>query len=392
MNNSKIYLSAGEASGDLHAARLVTALRDLDPTLRFVGLGGEQMERAGVELRDNLVDRAVMGVRRVFGELGALVGIAGEFLEELRREPPELVVLIDYPGLNLNLARMARRRGIPVVYYICPQVWAWAPWRMRRIAARADRLLVILPFEEDLYRRVHADTRFVANPLFDLLAAEEARRVPPRPERERLLALFPGSRRQEVAGALPVMLRVARSLLASEEDLALAVSCQRPALEPEIRRALAAAGLERARVAIGSPHELERQSHLSLVVSGTATLEHAYFGVPMVVVYPVRAWERRVFGLLSVTPFVALVNLYAGRRIVPEFLFTAADERAINAAARALLAGPERARVQAELRALKERSFRAGGARAAAESVLDFVARRRAGNCEPVEKACAWNA
>ena len=155
MKQARVYISAGEASGDLHGAGLVRALRQIYPAWHFVGLGGERMAEAGVELRVNLVERAVMGVRQVIAEMGSLIDIAARFLEEIRRDPPDLLILVDYPGFNLNLARMARRLGIPVVYYICPQVWAWAPWRVRRVASRADLLLVVLPFEKELYGRVH---------------------------------------------------------------------------------------------------------------------------------------------------------------------------------------------------------------------------------------------
>ncbi|MFQ5655416.1 MAG: lipid-A-disaccharide synthase, partial [Planctomycetota bacterium] len=364
MREARIYLSAGEASGDLHAAHLVEALRRLRPGWRFAGLGGERMAEAGVELRANLVDHAVMGLRRVFGQIGALLRITAIFLEEMRRAPPDLLLLIDNPGLHLNLARLARARGIPVVYYICPQVWAWAPWRLRRVARRADLLLAILPFEEGIYSGVHPRVRYVGNPVFDHLAAVERRLEAEQPSPgdgdgggEPILALFPGSRRQEVEEALPAMLDAARGLVARRPGLRVRVSCQRPSMRPLVEEHLGDAGVE-ASIVEGPPHALQRAAYLSLVVSGTATLEQAFFGVPMAVVYPVRPLARRLFGTLGVTPHISLVNLFAGREVVPEILFAPGEERRIEEAAIPLLEDEgSRQGVIDDLRRLREERF-----------------------------------
>ncbi|MEE8142238.1 MAG: lipid-A-disaccharide synthase [Planctomycetota bacterium] len=374
MKEARVYLSAGEPSGDQHAAGLVRALREHRPGWSFVGLGGECMEAAGVELRTNLVDRAVMGVRRVVAELGSVLRLATEFLEEILSDPPDLVVLIDYPGFNLNLARMARRQGIPVVYYVCPQVWAWGPWRLRRVASRADLLLVILPFEEEIYSEVHPEVAFVGNPIFDHLAeveqtpyAEEFKKLHP------LLGLFPGSRRQEVEEALPAMLQTARCLQQESPELQVRISCHRPGLLSGIEGMLQENNGVRAAVVEGSPHDLQRAAHLSLVVSGTATLEQAYFGIPMVVLYPVKAWERHVFSAWSVTPFFSLVNLVAGRAVVPEILFTKGEEQRILEAARGMMAGAGREQAIADLAELREQYFHPGGAERAAIAILEFL-------------------
>ncbi|MGE3163795.1 MAG: lipid-A-disaccharide synthase [Planctomycetota bacterium] len=361
----KIYIVAGEASGDVHGASLVASLRERHPDWRFVGLGGERMRAAGVELRSNLVDRSVMGFRKVLAEMGYLFGVASVFLEELRREPPELLILIDYPGLNLNLARMARRQRVPVVYYVCPQVWAWAPWRIRRVARRADLLLVILPFEERLYRSVHDRVRYVGNPIFDHLVEQES--TPVQPSSGPVLALFPGSRGHEVDEALPLMLRSVQPIAAARGDLAVVVSCHRPRLRGRVEAAIRESGMTVA-IHEGDPHTLQRTAQVAVVVSGTATLELAFFGTPLVVVYPVRRWERRVFGWLSVTPFIALVNLFAGRALVPELLVAEGEEGQVEQAVRRLLLHEPAATVRRELHDLRERLFQPGAsARAAAE-------------------------
>lgn len=380
----KFFIAAGEASGDNHGAALVAALRQLEPEASFRGFGGREMSEAGVDLIVDLVERSVMGVRKVIAELGSMVDVAALFWEELKNDPPDAVILVDYPGLNLNLARMARSIGIPVVYYICPQVWAWAPWRIERIARRVDLLLVILPFEEPLYRRARSRVVYVGNPVFDRLSNWERSRgsevrVSGSEGRPPTLALFPGSRRHEVSDALPAMLTTARRLLEIRPDLCVKVSCQRPRLRTGIDQALAACGIaadgEPGQIEVhdGDPHLLQAESYLSLVVSGTATLEQGYFGVPMVVVYPARAWERWLFGQFSVTPHIALVNLFAGRAIAPEVLFTQDEVSRIFDAAAPLLEGPRRDAVIAQLGRLKRERFLPGAPQKAAKEVLAGV-------------------
>lgn len=372
---SKLYLVAGEASGDLHAAGLVRALARLRPDWRCVGLGGDRMAAAGVELRANLVERSVMGVRKVLAEFGKLFDLTAHVLQEFEQAPPRALVLVDYPGLNLNLARMARARGIPVVYYICPQVWAWAPWRLRRVARRADLLLPILPFEESIYRAVHPRVRYVGNPVFDHLARLDTELPEPSgPGCPDVLAIFPGSRRQEVEESLPVQLRVAAAVLADDPPGEVVVSCHRPRLREVIQARIDGSGVA-ARIHDGPTHRLQRQARLALVVSGTATLEQAYFGAPMVVLYATRRWERALFGVLSVTPFIALVNLFAGRRVVPEFLVVPGkEEAAVVEAARALWPdGPARLQVCADLAELRAQAFGPGASERAAEEIRTFL-------------------
>lgn len=371
---SSIFIVAGEASGDHHAAGLVREIREQHPETRFAGLGGEMMAAEGVELFEDLVDRSVMGLRKVIAALGSMVEISARFVEALDERRPDAVILVDYPGLNLNLARIVRERRIPVIYYICPQVWAWAPWRVRRIAARVDRLLVILPFEAPLYRRYHNDTHYVGNPVFDRLAEiESAPRSEAFPEKgaKPILALFPGSRRQEVEEALPALLSTAEGL-AAKHELEVVVSCQRERLRPMIGAAMNRASVE-CRLHFGRSHELQRAAHLSLVVSGTASLEQAFFATPMVVVYPVRAWERWAFARLSITPYIALANLFAGEALVPEILFAKGEEPKILEAAAPLWEGPEREALRERMLRVKRERLRPGATARAARRVVDLV-------------------
>lgn len=375
--DAKVLVTAAEVSGDLHAAHLVTALRALHPDWRFFGLGGPRMEAAGVALREDLVENAVMGFLPVVKELGRLLRTVARFEEELRTDPPDLLVVVDSPGLNLELAALARRHGIPVVYYICPQVWAWAPWRLRRVAKRADLLLTILPFEEELYRGVHPNVRYVGNPVFDHLSfLEESGALGGagplvRPD-ERCLALLPGSRRQEVRSTLPAQLRVAAELRRIDPRLTSIISCQRDSLAETVDRVVAEGPVE-ARVHRGPVAELQAAADLALVCSGTATLEQAWFGTPMVVHYPMSEVDRALYRAFAVMPHFALVNLFAGREVVPEVLYSPGEEEEILRRARPLVAGPERERVREELRRLREDRFRPGAAARAAEEVAAFA-------------------
>ena len=373
---TRVFIAAGEPSGDLHAARYAQALRARIPDATFVGFGGPRMVEAGVELRANLVERAVMGVSKVIAEFGFVMDVAADFLYELEHDRPDVLVLVDYPGLNLNLARMAQDHGVPVVYFICPQVWAWAPWRMRRVASRVDLLLAILPFEEHLYRRVHSRVHYVGNPVFDHLSEIEANEPEPSPPVDgRYLAILPGSRRQEVEGALPSMLRIAASV-AEAQALPIVVSCQRPSLRPRIDEICRESRVE-VSVWDQPAHTLQRTAYLTLVVSGTATLEQAFFGGPMLVLYPAKPWQRGLFRYFSVTPFVCLVNLIAGREVVREFLFDEDDIPEITDFALALAEPEAREEAAETLRALRAERFEPGASDRAAEATVRFLEERR---------------
>ncbi len=378
----RIFIVAGEASGDLHASHLVNALRGHLPEAEFVAWGGAHLAATGADLKEDLVESSVMGFVPVLLSLGGLLGTVARFEEELRQNPPDLLIIVDYPGLNLNLARLARRHGVPVVSYICPQVWAWAPWRIWKVARRSDLLLLILPFEEEIYRRVHKRAHFVGNPVFDHLARRDAEDPPERirtseefhPHGKPCLALFPGSRRQEIRETLGAQCRVAESLL-KEQDYHVVVSCQRPALLPAIKEKTLSSSIP-VEIYSGPARDLQVASDLSLVCSGTATLEQAWYGTPMVVMYAASEVERVLYRNFSVAPYFALVNLFAGRQVVPEVLFTPGDEEAVIRNARQLIRGDHRERVRQDLLRLKEDRFEPGAAERGAEEIARFVMQR----------------
>jgi len=316
-----VYILAGEDSGDHHAGNLVAALRDRYPDARLRGMGGPRMRAAGCELDFELARMNVMGVLPVIRSVGTFARLFRDLLVMLDEDPPDVLVPVDYPGFNLRVARAARKRGVRVVFWVAPQVWAWAPFRMRRIARAVDRLMLILPFERELFRRAGIPVAFVGHPLFESLQSETPRREDVGPRPPRTIGLLPGSRRSEIRGVLPTMLRTASLLLERFPDLCFRAACRDERDRAEIERILAEVSPDlTVTVTVGGTHEVMRDLDLALVASGTATLELAYYGVPMVVLYRVGRLASFMKRFLLLAPHVALVNLVAGRRLVPEYV------------------------------------------------------------------------
>jgi lipid-A-disaccharide synthase len=337
----QIYMSAGELSGDHLGASLASALLSEDPDLTLEGYGGQEMERAGVKIVYPLPSLAVMGVVRVIRHLPTLRRLLRDTESYLAETRPKAVVLIDYPGWHFVVAKVAKRLGIPVVQFVAPQLWAWAPWRIRKVRQRVDRLLVLLPFEEVYFRDRGVEARYVGHPLVDRLARIEAA-LPPRQERaRRLLGILPGSRHQEWSRLLPVFLQSARSLCGDGRQLEIRVGCAKEEYQPEMEKMVQASGL-RARVEVGTTHAIQRDAALVLTSSGTSTLECTYFLTPMVVAYPGGRLTRWFARVALTAPYFALTNLLAGRELVPELLVTGDAAPAVTRAAAEILDNPER--------------------------------------------------
>ncbi|MCC7397729.1 MAG: lipid-A-disaccharide synthase [Planctomycetes bacterium] len=315
-----LFVSAGEASGEAHAARLVAALAG---ELRVTAFGGHQLADAGATLRFALSDHAVMGVVGVLRQLPLILRAVADFLRLLRDDRPDLIVLVDYPGLHVVLAKLARRRGIPVLHYVAPQYWAWGPWRMRRYRRAVDATLTILPFETTFFRDFHVAAAYIGHPLLDELAA-----APPDPgavaavAARRTLVLLPGSRRAEIDGNLPGMLRVAAALRAREPSLRIVVPHKNPRRSDTIRQLLRQHGAADVEHVVGPLSPWLAGARLVLVKSGTGSLEACLHETPTIVVYQLRSWLASLgyHNILSV-PWIAAANLIAGRRVVPEHCF-----------------------------------------------------------------------
>jgi lipid-A-disaccharide synthase len=325
---------AGEASGDLHGGNLVRAMRRIDPDLRFSGVGGKRMREAGVELLADAADMAVVGLTEVVFKLAMILRVMRRLKASLRKEPPDLVILIDYPDFNLPLARTARKRGLKVLYYISPQVWAWRKGRIETIRKAVDRMVVILPFEEKFYRDAGVDVTFVGHPLLDEVRKKYARSEALKRfglrEEAITVAILPGSRRSEAALLLPEMLRACRILTEKISPIA-------GTLDPTFVRNILRQFPIRVNVIPDEIYDVIAVADAAIVASGTATLETALLETPMVVVYKVSGVSYAIGRRFIRVDHISLVNLIAGRAVVPELIQTEANPERIAAEVRELV-------------------------------------------------------
>ena len=385
----RVFIAAGEHSGDRFGASLAEALRLLSPDVRLTGVGGPRMADAGVRVVANTVGHSGMGLLSAFGNAQRWLRVFRNCIREFNREPPDILVPVDNPGFNLRLAVHARARKIPVCYYVSPQVWAWMPHRIHRIARLVTRMMTILPFEKALYDPLGVDCRYVGHPVLDYMAP--AVMEPPARARfletlgagaRTIIGLLPGSRSQEIRHTFPIICDAAailrrriqeRAEYGARPDILFLVAATSEEQLPELKSILAAR-LGEGILRVGHTPQIMQVSKLCLAVSGTATLETAYFRTPMVVVYRTNSWARHVVPRLLRVPHVCLVNILAGREAVPEFLKFDDDARPVAEAALNLLQDPaawERCRKDLDevIRSLGP----AGASERAARAVLDCL-------------------
>ncbi|MDR1042237.1 MAG: lipid-A-disaccharide synthase [Deltaproteobacteria bacterium] len=372
----RVMISAGEESGDLHGAALIREATRRGERVSFFGLGGDRMRDAGCALLAHARETAVMGIFEVLGQARRLHALRERLADAAARERPDALVVIDSPDFNFRLARRASEAGVPVVYYICPQIWAWRPGRIRFLARYTRRRLLILPFEQEFYRERGVSSDFVGHPLLDELSPlprAEARAALPLPGEGRLLALLPGSRRSVFARLAPVMLEAAARLQSERPDLVTAV-----ALAPTLPEGLA------ERLLSGAPERLKPRLHAvkglsqialnaadaALIASGTSAAEAAVLGTPAAVCYRTSPLSYLAARLLVKTGHISIPNLVSGRRLLPELVQgDATPERIAAAAAPFLDGGPERDSTVSGLAAVA----RALGGPGASARALDIV-------------------
>ena len=335
----RILIITGEASGDLHGAHLAKAIAARDPSAELVGIGGPGMRAAGVAMIPGVPQLDLVGLVGL-SAVRAIIQRVLAVRRVLKAEPWDLVVFIDNPGLNMRLARMAKAAGRRVLYYIAPQIWAWRPGRMKWIQERVDHVVVILPFEPDLYRRAGVRCTFVGHPLLDSVAPEYDRNALRRrfnlEDSAPVIGLFPGSRVAEVSMLLPILLETARRLAANDPKTQF-VLAQASTIDDNLLHALLQRSPVPVTVVKDQASEVMAASDLLLVASGTATLQAAVVGTPMVLLYRTTLPTYWIARCLVQVKWIGLVNLVAGRSIVPELIQDEATAERLWQEARRLL-------------------------------------------------------
>ncbi|MFH7319922.1 lipid-A-disaccharide synthase [Desulfurivibrio sp. D14AmB] len=378
MANSQphILIVAGEASGDMHGANLVKAIKAQRPEVRISAMGGGALAAQGVNLVYESSRLAVVGLIEVLSHLGEIRAALAKLRAFLREQRPELLILIDYPDFNLMLAATAKKLGIPVFYYISPQVWAWRQGRVRTIRQRVDMMAVILPFEQEFYRNRGVAVEFVGHPLLDELAEVVSESPTPHGGPGRLIGLLPGSRRRELATMLPIFLAAARRLAAQLPTPPRFVLPLAPGLDP---RELQGYGLDQAadlqiEISTEQRHRTMARCDVVMAASGTVTLELAILGVPMVAAYKLSPLSYLLGRLLIDLPHATLVNLVAGREVIPELLqYEATPEKISRAVADLLEDEGRRAEMVAALAQVRQQLGGSGASQRAAALALAML-------------------
>jgi lipid-A-disaccharide synthase len=376
----RVFVSAGEPSGDLHGANLIRSLRRLAPDLTVDGFGGERMAEAGCSLVYPLCELAMVGLTRVAAAVPRFYRVLGLADRFFRAHRPDAVVLIDFPGFHWWLARRARAHGIPVLYFVPPQLWAWGAWRAGKMRRLVDRVLCPLRFEEAWYRARDIPATYIGHPYFDELRQQRLDAAFVAGQQARpgtVVGLLPGSRGQELENNTASLLRAAALIHARRPDVRFLVACLEPAHHDRVEAARAGLDVP-VEVHAGRTPEIIHLAHSCIAVSGSVGLELLYRGKPSLVLYRVHWHGMLLAGLLKRCPYISLVNLLAGRELFPEFLTAGCPaEGMAGHVLRWLEDRPAYAALCDELAALREREAVPGACDRAAVAVLD-LARERA--------------
>jgi len=342
---------AGEASGDLYGATLATEMRSLSPTTRFFGMGGDCMRRAGVETLVDANVMAVMGLVEVLGHLPVIVKGFNILKQRLLNDPPKLLILIDYPDFNLRLAKVAKRAGVKVLYFISPQVWAWRSGRVKGIGRVVDMMAVLFPFEVPFYQKAGIPVSFVGHPLLDMvrptLSRDEARLSLGLDPARRTVGLFPGSRKSVIKKLLPVILKSAELLKSRMPDLQFVLPLA-SSLRPDDLAPYLAGSAVQVSVVSGRNHDLMVACDAAISVSGTVIMELALVGIPTVLIYKVSPLTYQIGKRVINVPHIGICNIVAEKRLIKELIQHEAEPVPIADEIDAILNDPRHA---AEIRA-----------------------------------------
>jgi lipid-A-disaccharide synthase len=376
-SGKKVLIVAGESSGDLYGAQLVEAMTSLLPQVKFYGIGGTEMKRKGVHLLFSSSELAVVGITEVLGKVGHIWRAWKGIKRFIADQRPHLAVLIDYPGFNLRLARVLKDNAVPVLYYVSPQIWAWHSGRVKKIAKWVDKMVVILPFEVPIYQQAKVDVEFVGHPLLDILdtdlSRKELRRQLEVPADALLIGLLPGSREREVKALLPPLVGAAE-ILSSEFPSCRFVLPLASTIKRDLVQDFIAGGRFPLEVVEGRTFEAMKAADLLLVVSGTATLEGAIAGVPMVIIYRLSPISYLIGRMLVKVKCIGLANIVVGRKVVPELIQSeVTPQRIAHEAAKILRDLATREEIEAEFKLVKEKLGERGVSHRVAQIALQVI-------------------
>ncbi len=367
----KYYIIAGEASGDLHASNLMFHLRKKDAEADFRVWGGERMEAQGGELVKHYRDLAFMGFVEVLANLRTILRNIRFCKEDILKYNPDVLILVDYPGFNLRIAKFAFEKKIRVFYYISPQIWAWKKNRVFKIKKHVERMYVILPFEKDFYNKYDVDVDFVGHPLLDAIENEKPNLNSPLAFREKfdlddrkIIALLPGSRKQEISKILPVMLSVAHDF----PDYQFVVAGA-PSVPDEFYRNLTKD--HHIKIITGATHDLLHNAHAGLITSGTATLETALFNLPQVVCYRGSNISFQIAKRIVDIKYISLVNLIMDREVVKELIQRDMNRKSVIQHLKLIFEGKQREQMLKDYAELRDKLGGRGASKTAANIMLE---------------------
>ncbi|MGA7722845.1 MAG: lipid-A-disaccharide synthase [Ignavibacteriaceae bacterium] len=374
--NKRIMIIAGEISGDLHGASLITELKKLDDTIEFYGIGGNNMRAAGMNISHHINKMAFLGFAEIIKHLPFIKKVQKDLIYTIKNKGIRTVVLIDYPGFNLSIAKKLKKMGIKVIYYISPQIWAWGAGRIKKIQRLIDRMMVVFPFEEEIYKKAGVDVQFVGHPLldriseYDYLSKSELYKKFNLDLGKEILLILPGSRRDEVKKIFPECI-VAAEKIADEFNLQIVTACSAN-IEEEFLEKISDS--RNFKIIKGYTYDLMKHSKLGIVKSGTSTLEAGLLGLPMVIVYKTSYLTYFIGKKMIKLNNIGMVNIVAGENIVEELIQNRANIISIyNECKKILLDSSRLSSIKSKLNRLKEKLGSEGASRRAAKSIISVL-------------------
>lgn len=377
---TRILISAGEASGDIHAAAVTAAIKKIDSSAEVFGMGGDALRNAGGEVLFDIKDHGVMGFVEVLKKLPDLFKLRDDFEKVMDERKPDCLITVDYPGFNMKLAKLAHDKGIPVVSYIAPSAWAWHKSRAKKVAKIVDKVACIFPFEYDVYKEAGAHVEFVGHPLVDIvkpsMTKEEAMAFAGKEEGKKLILLMPGSRLMEIEKMLPTLLEAAKIIKKQLPEVSFVMPRAGTIPISLLEEKIQASGLD-VKITEGNNYDLFSVADLALATSGTVTLEAALCGLGSVIVYKTNPVTYFIAKLLVNIPHIGLPNIVAAKSVVPELIQNDFTPTKVAQEALALLESERNAKMKEDLAYVKERLGKPGAVGRVAELVLKIAREKR---------------